>query len=180
MTWALVVLSVLVMLVGIVMAARQRAGCPVHQRLAAIAMIAGGGLQAISSIQGTVPVVQQAELDVLLRGPQQLTVTMWADKVRDCRRLENKAYVIGARGAAFEAAYAWLDDPTPGDSRPMGWQNFGITHITWPRMAEPVVAYRLESWHDCGRLMQTVHTVLGPFPVPAEPLASGPTSQATP
>ena len=137
------------------------------QRGANLLIGVGAFWALLSVVQGTIPVVKEADALVLREAPGAIRVEMTAVKVRDCRRwIDTEVYVIDAAGNAVQAHVEWIGDKTPGNSRPPGMRHrFEPARVTFdPRLDARQVEF--VSYHSCGWLWHDTRTSVGPWGIP--------------
>lgn len=133
-------------------------------------MLAGSWLTIDAAVSST-PVVPNdgAEFMVMSRGTHELSGVLYATKnsgvFQRCKYLETEAFVRSASGASEEAGLTFVDDYSPGSSRPDGYQSFGLWEVRWPAFAEPVVSVTFEARHRCSLLLAPIRSVVGPFDI---------------
>lgn len=82
-----------------------------------------------SHLAATMPVVGYSEITVLQAKPQELVLNITIRKDRQCKFNSMDAYVVDEHGIETQAKLEFLEDPTPGSTRPTGTSNLGKTIV---------------------------------------------------
>lgn len=91
-------------------------------------------------------------------------------KRRACKYLGEDMAVRGPDGPAHDVAHAWIDDPTPGSSRPEGGQDFGAMRVFTSRATPAGSTIVGVARHQCHAGPETLTSIEGPgFVVPSLP-----------
>jgi hypothetical protein len=105
------------------------------------------------------PVVSSMHVQDIQRFDDHVLIDVYGEKLRDCDPVSFEGYSSQA-GVLMKSALSFVDDVSPGSSRPKGLQAFGTWEFELDDQpnATSVIAV-IE--HDCG--FWNVRTVLGPW-----------------
>lgn len=113
----------------------------------------------------TLPVISHAEVRVLSVAPQHLTLNVVIKKDRDCVFKDISAFVVTPTGLAKEAQVKFLEDHSPGSSRPVGISDLGKTLVVSYDQQEYSKLYFVTN-HMCPFNIP-IRSTFGEIPVPA-------------
>ena len=117
---------------------------------------------AFNAILSLLPVLTDMQAQRIVVTGQRVDVLMRGHKTRACRWVGTDGYVQGPDGTLHEAAVTYPDDPSPGNSRPVGLQSFGWWSMQAPAGVQPA-GVQFVVRHSCGWMWETTTAVIGPF-----------------
>lgn len=117
---------------------------------------------AFNAILSLMPVLTDMQAQRIVVSGQRVDVLMHGHKTRACRWVGTDGYVQGPDGTLHEAAVTYPDDPSPGNSRPVGLQSFGWWSMQAPAGVQPA-GVQFVVRHSCGWMWETTTAVIGPF-----------------
>ena len=117
---------------------------------------------AFNAILSLLPVLTDMQAQRIVVTGQRVDVRMRGHKTRACRWVGTDGYVQGPDGTLHEAAVTYPDDPSPGNSRPVGLQSFGWWSMQAPAGVQPA-GVQFVVRHSCGWMWETTTAVIGPF-----------------
>lgn len=120
---------------------------------------------AFNAALGLMPVLVDMEPKrIVMHEGGRIDLLMHGKKIRACNWLRTDGYVQDATGRLHEAAVEYPDDVSPGNTRPVGTQSFGVWSMQAPTGVQPVGVQFIVR-HSCGWMWETTTTVIGPFSV---------------
>lgn len=117
---------------------------------------------AFNAILSLLPVLTDMQAQRIVVTGQRVDVLMRGHMTRACRWVGTDGYVQGPDGTLHEAAVTYPDDPSPGNSRPVGLQSFGWWSMQAPAGVQPA-GVQFVVRHSCGWMWETTTAVIGPF-----------------
>ena len=119
----------------------------------------------LSVLLSFAPVTRDMTARVAMAGPGAILVEQQGVKARSCRWIRTDAFVTDGAGVLHEATLTWVNDRIPGNSRPVGRQDFGTARVEFDRQVLPVTV-TMYSVHSCGWMWHDTTSRAGPWPAP--------------
>lgn len=135
------------------------------QHLGAATLGAGAATILLVLGAGFIPVVIDMQGEIIRSKAGEVVISFTATKVRDCHLLGREAYAVGASKGMRKAYIENLADPTPGATRPLGFNDLGEWKITYDPSLTPTGVV-IVTHHNCGKLLGQTDTTTGPFSIP--------------
>lgn len=136
-------------------------------------VLGAAGLMACLGVPlSRVPVVVEVRAEIVEHRPGLLRLHVTGRKPVDrgmCELRAIDAYVVDGQGVQFEVPHLAEHDPSPGNTRPPGRQDFGVWRMVYPAGLDITTALFV-AHHRCAWWMPITRTQIGPVPVrPARP-----------
>jgi hypothetical protein len=118
---------------------------------------------AFNAVLSMLPVLDAMQAQqIVIRDSGRVDLLMHGHKVRACRWVATDGYVQSPDGKLHESAVTYPDDPSPGNTRPVGLQSFGWWSVQAPAGVQPA-GVQFVVRHSCGWMWETSTTVIGPI-----------------
>jgi len=158
------ILGASMMALAITHANEYRSGCsPRWQLMTTPALGILAVWVAANALLSMLPVLSDLQAQqIIVRDGGRVDTLMYGHKTRACRWLGTDGYVQAPDGTLHEAAVTYPDDPSPGNTRPVGLQSFGWWSVQSPAGVQPA-GVQFVVRHSCGWMWETSTTVIGPI-----------------